>query len=78
MVEHHLKGPSMTERLNSRLKNSGDKSADIVHKAGEGARRTFTNIHPFGFHGATGTNAPTDGRVASHPESKSQATGGNG
>jgi hypothetical protein len=75
MAEHHLTGKSMSERLNDRLKNSGDPSADTVHKAGDGARRTFTNLHPFGFHGETGTNHPTDGRVDSVPASKSQGGG---
>jgi len=76
-MEHHLKGKSMTERLNDRLKNSGDPSADIVHKAGDGARRTFTNLHPFGFHGETGTNHSTDGRVAENSGAKSQGSGEN-
>jgi len=37
---------SMEARVNKRLQNSGDaKHADVVVKNGDGARRTFTNIH---------------------------------
>ena len=78
MVEHHLKGPSMAERIAKRERNSGDPSAEHVVKQGDGARRTFHNIHDFGQHGDTNTNHPTDGRVANNPGAKSQQTGGNG
>lgn len=36
---------SMAERINRRLQNSGGDHADVVVKNGEGARRTFHNIH---------------------------------
>ena len=42
----------MAQRLNDRLKNSGCDTADIVHKAGDGARRTYHNIHSRGQGGA--------------------------
>ena len=76
MVEHHLTGKSMEERLRDRERNSGDtKNADVVLKPSQGAR--FHNIHPFGAHGATGTNHPTDGHVDVHPNSAKQGSGGN-
>ena len=76
MAEVHLKGKSMEARLRDRERNSGDTStADVVLKPSQGAR--FHNIHPFGFHGATGTNAPTDGRVANNKAAKTQGSGGN-
>ena len=52
MAETKLKGKSMEARLNDRLLNSGCDTAVIVHKAGDGARRTFTNIHQRGQGGA--------------------------
>jgi len=74
MVEHHLTGKSMEERLRDRERNSGDtKNADVVLKPSQGAR--FHNIHPFGAHGATGTNHPTDGTVANNPAAKNQGGG---
>jgi hypothetical protein len=46
MVEVRQSGKSIAERLNDRLRNSGDAShADVTHKAGDGVRRVFTNIH---------------------------------
>ena len=75
MVEHRLTGPSMAERIAKRERNSGDPSAEHVVKQGDGARRTFHNIHEVGQHGDTGTNHPTDGRVDSVPASKSQGGG---
>jgi hypothetical protein len=75
MVEHHLKGPSMAERIAARGKNSGagaNPAISVQNKEGWNH-----NIHPFGFHGATGANAPTDGRVANNPSAKTQGSGGN-
>jgi hypothetical protein len=51
MAPHHIitskdHPSSMAERLDKRLRNSGDHSnADVVVKHGDGARRTFHNIH---------------------------------
>jgi hypothetical protein len=45
---------SMAQRIDKRERNSGSPDADIIHKQGDGARRTFTNIH----HSANHT-APT-------------------
>ena len=36
---------SMTDRVNKRLQNSGGDRADVTMKNGDGARRTFHNIH---------------------------------
>jgi len=80
MAEVHLKGKSMEARLRDRERNSGDTStADVVLKPSQGAR--FHNIHTKGQGGGdrrVDVNDNTSGRVASHPESKSQKTGGAG
>jgi len=40
---------SMEQRIRDRLRNSGDtERADIVTKSGDGARRTYHNIHHAG------------------------------
>jgi hypothetical protein len=55
MPDIKLSGPSMEARLNKRLQNSGAAlNPDVTVKHGDGARRTFHNIH----HGSTehGTN----------------------
>jgi hypothetical protein len=54
MMAHDIKltsdKGSMQERLNARLQNSGSGARpDVTVKHGEGARRTFHNIH----HGST-------------------------
>jgi hypothetical protein len=36
---------SMAERINKRLQNSGGDRADVTVKNGDGARRTYTNLH---------------------------------
>jgi hypothetical protein len=46
MVQIKHSGKSMEQRIKDREKNSGDHAnADIVTRQGEGARRTFHNIH---------------------------------
>jgi hypothetical protein len=48
MVEtklRHDQPSSMAERISRRLRNSGHPSADVVTKTGDGARRTFHNLH---------------------------------
>jgi hypothetical protein len=46
MVDVRYKGPSPQQRLNDRLKNSGGSSnPSYTVKHGEGARRTFHNVH---------------------------------
>ena len=49
MVEIKTSGDhpkSMAERIAKRERNSGDaQNADVVTKRGDGARRTFHNIH---------------------------------
>ena len=42
----------MAQRLNDRLRNSGCDTADVVVKHGDGARRTYHNIHSKGQGGA--------------------------
>jgi hypothetical protein len=44
----HPAGPDAASRVTSRLRNSGDPSADHVIQKGEGPTRTFTNIHDAG------------------------------
>jgi hypothetical protein len=55
MAEVHYKGKQPQERLTDRLRNSGgDLPADVKTKHGEGARRTYHNIHNSGTaHGST-------------------------
>ena len=49
MVEVHYKGKSPQQRLADRTRNSGgDLPADVRTKHGDGARRTYTNIHHAG------------------------------
>jgi hypothetical protein len=49
MPDVRYKGPPPQQRLSDRLKNSGgDLPADVRTKHGDGARRTFTNIHHAG------------------------------
>jgi hypothetical protein len=36
------------KRIHDRLKNSGGENCDVTIKTGEGARRTFHNIHRSG------------------------------
>jgi hypothetical protein len=45
---HHA-GPDASSRINNRLKNSGSGAATVV-KNGDGARRTFSNVHPAAGH----------------------------
>jgi hypothetical protein len=79
MVEHHLKGPSMAERIAARGKNSGEGAKpDTIVKTGDSDRRTFHNIHNAGHYVDPSTKAkPTDGHVDVHPGSTSQGSGGN-
>jgi hypothetical protein len=64
MPEIKLTGPSMEQRLADRLKNSGgDLPADVRAKHGEGARRTFHNIHHAGSaHGVQRRNEDEGGK----------------
>lgn len=64
MVEVKYKGPgSEAERINNRLRNSGEKAGNPGHtvvKQGEGPNRTITNVHHnAGHHGAS----PAGGNV---------------
>ncbi len=57
MAEVKYKGPgSEAERINARLRNSGDGAGNPGHtvvKQGEGPTRTITNVrHTAGHHGA--------------------------
>jgi hypothetical protein len=64
MVEVKLTGKPIAERLADRLKNSGgDLPADVRAKHGEGARRTFHNIHHTGSMGGTGNRLGRDERA---------------
>jgi hypothetical protein len=48
MPEVKLTGPSMEQRINNRLRNSGTGSGTIPDKTvqtGNSARRTFTSLH---------------------------------
>jgi len=77
MVEHHLTGKSMEQRIRDRTKNSGEGAnpASIV-KTGDSDRRTFHNLHPAGHYIQPNTEAKsTDGRVADNPRAKSQGGG---
>jgi hypothetical protein len=61
MPEIKLTGPSMEQRLADRLKNSGgDLPADVRAKHGEGARRTFHNVHHSGTQGGAGNRLGRD------------------
>ena len=63
-VENRLTGKSMEQRLADRLKNSGDPRADVTTKHGEGARRTFHNLHFAGHSYDKSTAiAPNDGQT---------------
>jgi hypothetical protein len=74
-TSHHA-GSTPEARINSRLRNSGDPSAEHVVKRGDGPTRTFHNIHEAGHKIQPGTAAKsTDGRVASVAESKKQQSG---
>jgi hypothetical protein len=45
-IKTHRDHPaSMAERIQKRLRNSGGEEADSITKSGDGARRTFHNIH---------------------------------
>lgn len=55
------KGKSPEQRIADRLRNSGgDLPADVRAKHGEGARRTFHNIHHSGGQGGTGNRLGRD------------------
>jgi hypothetical protein len=43
-TDHHA-GATPEARINNRLRNSGGEEADHIVKTGDGARRTFHNIH---------------------------------
>ena len=64
---HHDHPASMAERINKRLRNSGGEEADSITKTGDGARRTFHNIHNPGSarqHGADHPGEPgIDGKM---------------
>jgi hypothetical protein len=61
MVEHHLKGPPMSERIRARLRNSGaGAEPDEVTQTGEGPGRTFTNLHHSANVGAHGRPEAVD------------------
>ena len=45
MGEIRLTGPSMEQRIASRLRNSGGNDADVSVTHGSGPTRTITNIH---------------------------------
>jgi hypothetical protein len=65
MVEVRLTGKPLEQRLDDRLKNSGDeKRADIVTKHGEGARRTFHNIFHSGNARQQGEGNPGEGDIS--------------
>jgi len=45
-IKTHRDHPSsMAERIHRRERNSGGEEADTIVKTGDGARRTFHNIH---------------------------------
>jgi hypothetical protein len=48
-TSHHA-GPDASSRINNRLKNSGGNRAPTIVKNGDGARRTFSNVHPAAGH----------------------------
>jgi hypothetical protein len=79
-VKTHPSHPaSMSQRVADRLKPSTCEGADEVVTHGSGARRTVSSVYHSGHKVQENTQAkPTDGRVASHAESKSQQTGGAG
>jgi hypothetical protein len=58
---------SMDERIRRRERNSGGEEADSITKTGDGARRTFHNIHNPGSarqHGADNPGEPgIDGKM---------------
>ena len=68
MVEVHLKGKSMEQRIADRLRPSNDlKNADVTATHGTGPTRTVTAIHHPGQHGTpladrkTGSTGNGDG-----------------
>ena len=67
---------SMAERIQKRLRNSGGEEADTITKTGDGARRTFHNIHNPGSarqHGADNVGEPAiDGKLRGPANPKGQ------
>ena len=47
---NHHAGPDARSRINKRLENSGGNRAPTIVKNGDGARRTFSNVHPAAGH----------------------------
>jgi hypothetical protein len=62
---HHA-GATPEARIHNRERNSGGEEADVIVKTGDGARRTFHNIHNPGSarqHGKPNVGEPgVDGR----------------
>ncbi len=57
----HPAGATAEARIHNRQRNSGGEEADTIVKTGDGARRTFHNIH----HGGTARRhgSPNEGEV---------------
>jgi hypothetical protein len=75
-VEVRHSGKSMQQRIDDRLKSSGDPRADVVTKHGEGARRTYHHVH-FAGHVYDKSTAiqPNDGQTQrGYPSATQQTT----
>jgi hypothetical protein len=63
---HHA-GATPEARIANRQRNSGGEEADTIVKTGDGARRTFHNIHNPGSARKHGSSNPREGDVTGKP-----------
>jgi hypothetical protein len=59
---HHA-GADADARIRNRERNSGGEEASTIVKTGDGARRTFHNIHPSGSARKHGADNPGEGDI---------------
>jgi hypothetical protein len=64
-IKTHRDHPaSMEERIRRRERNSGGEEADTIVKSGEGARRTYHDIHNPGSARQHGEGHPGEGDIS--------------
>jgi hypothetical protein len=73
-TSHHA-GATPEARIASRLRNSGGEEADNIVKTGDGARRTFTNIHHPGSARQHGADNPGEGNIFGEKRGPAQPKG---
>jgi hypothetical protein len=74
-TSHHA-GATAEERINNRLRNSGDApNADAVIQKGESPLRTYTNVYFSGAQASHGADNPGEGSITGEPRGPADREG---